>query len=227
MAPMRSWTFIYAPDGPPEPRQMPEADLETLTAYLFSQPIFAIMFQNAGVLSRFSALSQVRRLHFCCVPILLLDGSRVCAYRHVPPQQRRRFRPLLCLRWHRQRETERSWARAHSARSTFSRGHSPGGARPHNFPRTGRRYPPYVCVCSCAESAAALDRTIFHEPAVDTLLTFVCLLLRRICCSLTHGALTPVDVVKTRMQLDPVKYNQGMIGGFRQVLLLGIHPYLF
>jgi solute carrier family 25 (mitochondrial phosphate transporter), member 3 len=26
-----------------------------------------------------------------------------------------------------------------------------------------------------------------------------------ICCSVTHGALTPVDVVKTRVQLDPVK----------------------
>jgi len=30
--------------------------------------------------------------------------------------------------------------------------------------------------------------------------------------------LCPVDVVKTRIQLDPVKYNQGMIGGFRQVV---------
>jgi solute carrier family 25 phosphate transporter 3 len=39
-----------------------------------------------------------------------------------------------------------------------------------------------------------------------------------ICCSVTHGALCPVDVVKTRIQLDPVKYNQGMIGGFRQVV---------
>lgn len=39
-----------------------------------------------------------------------------------------------------------------------------------------------------------------------------------ICCSVTHGALCPVDVVKTRIQLDPVKYNQGMIGGFRQVI---------
>jgi len=39
-----------------------------------------------------------------------------------------------------------------------------------------------------------------------------------ICCGLTHGAVCPVDVVKTRMQLDPVKYNQGMIGGFRQVI---------
>jgi len=39
-----------------------------------------------------------------------------------------------------------------------------------------------------------------------------------ICCSVTHGALCPVDVVKTRIQLDPVKYNQGMVGGFRQVI---------
>jgi solute carrier family 25 phosphate transporter 3 len=39
-----------------------------------------------------------------------------------------------------------------------------------------------------------------------------------ICCSLTHGAMCPVDVVKTRMQLQPAKYNQGMIAGFRQVI---------
>merc|ERR1719482_459480 len=53
-----------------------------------------------------------------------------------------------------------------------------------------------------------------------------------ICCGLTHGALTPVDVVKTRIQLDPLKYNQGFIGGFKQVaaeegagaLLTGLGP---
>jgi solute carrier family 25 phosphate transporter 3 len=39
-----------------------------------------------------------------------------------------------------------------------------------------------------------------------------------VCCSVTHGALTPVDVVKTRIQLDPAKYNRGMIGGFKQVV---------
>jgi len=39
-----------------------------------------------------------------------------------------------------------------------------------------------------------------------------------ICCSLTHGALCPVDVVKTRIQLNPVKYNKGMLGGFKQVI---------
>ncbi|KID94440.1 mitochondrial phosphate carrier protein, partial [Metarhizium majus ARSEF 297] len=53
-----------------------------------------------------------------------------------------------------------------------------------------------------------------------------------VCCSVTHGGLTPVDVVKTRIQLDPKTYNRGMIGGFRQViqnegagaLLTGIGP---
>ncbi|OQN97614.1 hypothetical protein B0A48_16478 [Cryoendolithus antarcticus] len=39
-----------------------------------------------------------------------------------------------------------------------------------------------------------------------------------VCCSLTHGGLTPVDVVKTRIQLDPVTYNRGLIGGFRQII---------
>mmetsp|Transcript_38207 Transcript_38207/g.57131 ORF Transcript_38207/g.57131 Transcript_38207/m.57131 type:complete len:310 (+) Transcript_38207:63-992(+) len=39
-----------------------------------------------------------------------------------------------------------------------------------------------------------------------------------ICCGLTHGAVCPVDVVKTRIQLDPVKYNSGMVGGFRTVI---------
>ena len=56
-------------------------------------------------------------------------------------------------------------------------------------------------------------------------------------CSVTHGGLTPVDVyvtntiqeiphqrtdavyrVKTRIQLDPVTYNKGLVGGFRQVI---------
>ena len=39
-----------------------------------------------------------------------------------------------------------------------------------------------------------------------------------LCCSITHGGLVPVDVVKTRIQLDPAKYNQGMVGGFKQII---------
>lgn len=52
------------------------------------------------------------------------------------------------------------------------------------------------------------------------------------CCSLTHGAVTPVDVVKTRIQLEPEKYNRGMVQAFRTVikeegtlaLLTGVGP---
>ncbi|KAF9391716.1 mitochondrial phosphate carrier protein [Podila verticillata] len=39
-----------------------------------------------------------------------------------------------------------------------------------------------------------------------------------ICCGVTHGALTPVDVVKTRIQLEPTVYNKGMGAAFRQVV---------
>jgi solute carrier family 25 phosphate transporter 3 len=39
-----------------------------------------------------------------------------------------------------------------------------------------------------------------------------------VCCAITHGALTPVDVVKTRIQLEPEVYNKGMITAFRQVV---------
>eukprot|EP00672_Neobodo_designis_P026021 CAMPEP_0174851216 /NCGR_PEP_ID=MMETSP1114-20130205/22340_1 /TAXON_ID=312471 /ORGANISM="Neobodo designis, Strain CCAP 1951/1" /LENGTH=55 /DNA_ID=CAMNT_0016085737 /DNA_START=46 /DNA_END=209 /DNA_ORIENTATION=+ len=34
-----------------------------------------------------------------------------------------------------------------------------------------------------------------------------------ICCSVTHGAMCPVDVVKSRIQLQPEKYNKGMVAG--------------
>ena len=39
-----------------------------------------------------------------------------------------------------------------------------------------------------------------------------------LCCSVTHGGMCPVDVVKTRIQLDPVKYNKGLFGGFKQII---------
>ncbi|CAL6437190.1 unnamed protein product [Bathycoccus prasinos] len=55
-----------------------------------------------------------------------------------------------------------------------------------------------------------------------------------ICCGVTHGALTPVDVVKTRMQLDPSKYS-GMVSGASKIaaeegagaLLTGLAPTCF
>lgn len=51
-------------------------------------------------------------------------------------------------------------------------------------------------------------------------------------CGATHGAMTPIDVVKTRIQLEPAVYNKGMFGSFKQVvgtegfgaLLTGLGP---
>lgn len=37
-----------------------------------------------------------------------------------------------------------------------------------------------------------------------------------VCCSVTHGATTPIDVVKTRLQLEPTKYS-GFINTFRTI----------
>lgn len=38
-----------------------------------------------------------------------------------------------------------------------------------------------------------------------------------ICCSITHAAMCPVDVVKTRIQLNPTKYVS-MLNGFKVVV---------
>ncbi|KAH8893009.1 mitochondrial carrier [Thozetella sp. PMI_491] len=52
------------------------------------------------------------------------------------------------------------------------------------------------------------------------------------CCSFTHAVLTPVDVVKTRIQLAPQEYRGGIVGTARQIvaaegaptLLTGLGP---
>lgn len=51
-------------------------------------------------------------------------------------------------------------------------------------------------------------------------------------CGVTHGAMTPIDVIKTRIQLEPAVYNTGMVGSFRKIvssegtgaLLTGLGP---
>lgn len=71
--------------------------------------------------------------------------------------------------------------------------------------------------CS-GKAGAADDGKFMGQGPFDTPFVVKAALAGGICCGITHGALTPVDVVKTRIQLDPVKYNQGFIGGFRQVI---------
>lgn len=72
------------------------------------------------------------------------------------------------------------------------------------------------------------------EKVYDVMYYLKAALAGGICCSITHGGLTPVDVVKTRMQLDPAKYPS-MIGGFGKIageegaaaLLTGLGPTAF
>ena len=71
---------------------------------------------------------------------------------------------------------------------------------------------------SVAASASASDGKVMGQGPFAAKYYLQGALAGGICCSITHGALTPVDVVKTRIQLDPVKYNQGFIGGFKQVI---------
>jgi Mitochondrial carrier protein len=48
-----------------------------------------------------------------------------------------------------------------------------------------------------------------------------------ICCSITHGALTPVDVVKTRVQLDPIKVSSSeLLKNVGTILPCAIIPLL-
>jgi len=81
-------------------------------------------------------------------------------------------------------------------------------------------------------ASAAEDGKVMGQGPFDLKYFLSGALAGGICCGLTHGAMTPVDVVKTRIQLDPVKYSSGFIGGFNMVaaeegtgaLLTGLMP---
>ena len=69
-----------------------------------------------------------------------------------------------------------------------------------------------------ASKAPAKDGTVMGQGPFDMKYFLSGALAGGICCGVTHGALTPVDVVKTRIQLDPSKYNTGFVGGFKTVI---------
>lgn len=37
-------------------------------------------------------------------------------------------------------------------------------------------------------------------------------------CGITHSSMVPIDVVKTRIQLEPTVYNKGMVSSFKQII---------
>jgi len=96
------------------------------------------------------------------------------------------------------------------------------------FPLGARR----PVACSENTPSTADDGKFMGQGPFDSPFYLKAALAGGICCGPTHGALTPVDVVKTRIQLDPVTYNKCFLGGFRQVvagegagaLLTGLGP---
>lgn len=64
--------------------------------------------------------------------------------------------------------------------------------------------------------AAAAPAQVQQRSGVDLYARFA--LAGALGCSITHAALCPVDVVKTRIQLEPARYNKGMISAFRTVV---------
>jgi len=64
--------------------------------------------------------------------------------------------------------------------------------------------------------AATQQQAVYVPTGIDLYARFA--LAGAVGCGVTHGALTPVDVVKTRIQLEPTVYNKGMAAGFRQVV---------
>ncbi|KAF9929445.1 Cu/Pi carrier [Mortierella alpina] len=64
---------------------------------------------------------------------------------------------------------------------------------------------------------ASLTQTTTVEPTGAALYARFAL-AGAIGCGVTHGTLTPVDVVKTRIQLDSKTYNKGMINSFGKVI---------
>lgn len=57
-----------------------------------------------------------------------------------------------------------------------------------------------------------------YTSSFDTLFYLKAGIAGGVCACVTHVAVCPIDVVKTRIQLEPLKYDRGMMQTFRQVV---------
>ncbi|RMX65655.1 hypothetical protein DD238_006933 [Peronospora effusa] len=67
-----------------------------------------------------------------------------------------------------------------------------------------------------ATSAAKWDARLSHDPIHDTAYYGKCMIGGILSCGLTHTGITPLDVVKCNMQVNPAKYN-GLLPGLKTI----------
>ncbi len=81
-----------------------------------------------------------------------------------------------------------------------------------------------MSAASQPKGAALLAPSVYNFNKYDLMYFLKGAAAGGICCSVTHGALTPVDVVKTRVQLDPTKVccTARNVGG---CISLGYHSF--
>ncbi|KAB5572457.1 mitochondrial carrier domain-containing protein [Coniochaeta sp. 2T2.1] len=87
--------------------------------------------------------------------------------------------------------------------------HSPVPFPPPSDPIAAAQTPHHIAKPSIAKSLNKLSDVALYSRYA---------LAGAVCCSFTHAILTPIDVVKTRIQLDCGTYNRGIFGGLRQVV---------
>ncbi|KAE8999145.1 Mitochondrial phosphate carrier protein 3 [Phytophthora rubi] len=67
-----------------------------------------------------------------------------------------------------------------------------------------------------ATSAAKWDARLSHDPIHDTAYYGKCMIGGVLSCGLTHTGITPLDVVKCNMQVNPTKFN-GLLPGIKTI----------
>uniref|UniRef100_K3X6V6 Uncharacterized protein n=1 Tax=Globisporangium ultimum (strain ATCC 200006 / CBS 805.95 / DAOM BR144) TaxID=431595 RepID=K3X6V6_GLOUD len=65
-------------------------------------------------------------------------------------------------------------------------------------------------------AAKQWDARLTHDPVHDNTFYAKCMVAGMISCGVTHTAITPLDVVKSNMQVNPTKYK-GLIPGIRTI----------
>ena len=101
----------------------------------------------------------------------------------------------------------------------------------HRTPRDALPYPHFIQK-NHKSSSSSSSLSVWNVPRGGGSIDHRYFIAGGTCAAISHGITTPIDVVKTRMQSSPEKYNQGMIHALTfmvreegvGVLLAGLGP---